>query len=113
MQLRLAGVFDKIKGLILGDFSHVGTPKEEKMLNDMIIIKGKVLNDYFKMLKQIKTVEFAENSKLKSIGKGAFQGCDALKEIIIPSSVEIIADYAFEGDYNEGSALEKVTIVHC
>ena len=36
MQLRLAGVFDKIKGLILGDFSRVGTPKDEKMLNDMI-----------------------------------------------------------------------------
>ena len=69
------------------------------------------LNFYggFSNCTKLKTVEFAENSKLKSIGKGAFQGCDALKEIIIPSSVEIIADYAFEGDYNEGSALEKVT----
>ena len=36
MQLRLAGVFNKIKGLILGDFSRVGTPKDEKILNDMI-----------------------------------------------------------------------------
>ena len=36
MQLRLAGVFDKIKGLILGDFSRVGTKKDEKVLKDMI-----------------------------------------------------------------------------
>lgn len=36
MQLKLAGVFDKIKGLVLGDFSHVGTRKEEKMLKEII-----------------------------------------------------------------------------
>ena len=52
---------------------------------------------------------FAENSKLKKIGKGAFSGSTALKEIAIPASVELIAENAFEGDYNKGSALEKVT----
>lgn len=36
MQLKLAGVFNKIKGLILGDFSRIGTAKDEKILNDMI-----------------------------------------------------------------------------
>lgn len=36
MQLRLAGVFDKIKGLILGDFSQVGTLKDENLLNEML-----------------------------------------------------------------------------
>ena len=36
MQLRLAGIFAKINGLILGDFSHVGTLRDKKMLNDMI-----------------------------------------------------------------------------
>ena len=36
MQLRLAGVFDKINGLILGDFSKVGNLKDEKMLESMI-----------------------------------------------------------------------------
>ena len=36
MQLKLAGVFHKINGLILGDFSQVGTLKDEKMLNNMI-----------------------------------------------------------------------------
>ena len=41
MQLKLAGVFDKIKGLILGDFSHVGNLKDEKILNDLI-------KEYFK-----------------------------------------------------------------
>ncbi len=36
MQLKLAGVFNQIKGLILGDFSHVGNEKDEKTLNHMI-----------------------------------------------------------------------------
>lgn len=36
MQLRLSGVFDKIKGLVLGDFSRVGNQKDEKMLQSMI-----------------------------------------------------------------------------
>ena len=36
MQLKLAGVFNKIKGLILGDFSQVGTLKDEKTLDKMI-----------------------------------------------------------------------------
>ena len=36
MQLRLAGVFDQIGGLILGDFSQVGNKKDEKMLESMI-----------------------------------------------------------------------------
>ena len=36
MQLKLAGVFNKIKGLILGDFSRIGTQKDEKMFNEML-----------------------------------------------------------------------------
>ena len=36
MQLRLAGVFNQIKGLILGDFSQVGNQKDKKMLESMI-----------------------------------------------------------------------------
>ena len=36
MQLKLAGIFDKINGLILGDFSRVGGLKDKKMLDSMI-----------------------------------------------------------------------------
>ncbi len=36
MHLRLAGVFGQIKGLILGDFSRVGTENEKRILDDMI-----------------------------------------------------------------------------
>ena len=36
MQLRLAGVFDKIKGLILGAFSRVGTKKDNNILEELI-----------------------------------------------------------------------------
>lgn len=40
MQLKLAGIFDKIKGLILGDFSKVGNSKDEKTLE-------KIIKEYF------------------------------------------------------------------
>ena len=36
MQLKLAGVLGKIKGLILGDFSRVGTKQDEKVLNALL-----------------------------------------------------------------------------
>ena len=36
MQLKLAGVLGKIRGLILGDFSRVGNLKDEKMLEEII-----------------------------------------------------------------------------
>lgn len=36
----------------------------------------------------LKSVEFEQPSNIRSIGKGAFQGCVALESIIIPNSVE-------------------------
>ncbi len=44
----------------------------------------------------IKTISFPEN--LKTIGSGAFSGCDELKTVIdIPESVETLGDSAFRG----------------
>ena len=56
----------------------------------------------------IETIEFAPNSKLKKIGKGAFSRHydeniipnKKLKKIVIPSSVEEIGDCAFDGFEN-------------
>jgi len=82
----------------------------EEIGDDTPYVSGAVnLTGGFSNCPKLKTVTFAENSKLKKIGKGAFSGSTALKEITIPASVELIAENAFEGDYNKGSALEKVT----
>ena len=43
----------------------------------------------------LESIEFAENSKLASIGSSAFYYCDSLTSIEIPDSVIIIGDYAF------------------
>lgn len=43
---------------------------------------------------------------MRIIGKGAFDKCGSLKEIIIPNGVEIIEDYAF----NECENLQLITI---
>ena len=42
-------------------------------------------------------IHFAENSKLTSIGNGAFSGATNLTAIAIPDSVTNIGDYAFSG----------------
>lgn len=47
--------------------------------------------------KNLTTVSFAENNKLKGIYEGAFFGCQNLKSITIPDSIVEISDYAFYG----------------
>lgn len=108
-----AGCFDNLKNLLKVTISstveEIGqTGKYYSPRYDMDF------NYYgaFASCPKLKTVTFAENSHLKIIGTGAFIYCTALKEIIIPASVELIANSAFKGDYNDGSALEKVTFAN-
>ncbi len=51
----------------------------------------------FAMCKNLKTVRFAEDNRLKGIYEGAFYGCLELEDIVIPESVVEISDYAFYG----------------
>lgn len=45
----------------------------------------------------LKSITFADNSRLTSIGEGAFSSCDDLKTITIPDSVISISRHAFYG----------------
>ena len=63
----------------------------------------------------INSVEFDEGSKLETIDKSAFKGCNNLKSIVIPASVTTIGAYAFSGctnltsvTFEEGSKLETL-----
>lgn len=63
----------------------------------------------------INSVEFEEGSKLETIDKSAFKGCNNLKSIVIPASVTTIGAYAFSGctnltsvTFEEGSKLETL-----
>ena len=53
-------------------------------------------NTFFRN-KNLQTVNFAEGSVLESIGRDAFEGCTALRNISIPSSVKSIDGDIFEG----------------
>ena len=55
-----------------------------------------VLGGGFYEFQEIKSITFAENSKLIGIGEKAFSGCHSLKSIEIPKSVTLISPYAFE-----------------
>ncbi len=52
-------------------------------------------NNTFSNCTLLKTVTFGENSKLISIGSGAFRYCNSLEAIEIPNSVTSIGDSAF------------------
>ena len=63
----------------------------------------------------INSVEFEEGTKLETIDKFAFKGCNNLKSIVIPASVTTIGAYAFSGctnltsvTFEEGSKLETL-----
>ena len=63
----------------------------------------------------INSVEFESGSKLETIDKSAFKGCNNLKSIVIPASVTTIGAYAFSGctnltsvTFEEGSKLETL-----
>ena len=108
-----AGCFDNLKNLLKVTISS--TVEEIGQTGTYYSPRSDMDFNYcgaFSSCPKLKTVTFAENSHLKLIGTGAFQYCTALKEIIIPASVELIAKSAFEGDYNDGSALEKVTFAN-
>jgi hypothetical protein len=44
---------------------------------------------------RLKTVEFAADSNLRSIGESAFASCKSLESICIPSAVEVVPDSCF------------------
>lgn len=50
-----------------------------------------------------KLVSFIYNDGIKSIGPNVFEGCTALKTIVVPKSVETIGDGAFSGCVNLAS----------
>lgn len=51
---------------------------------------------------QIKSVRFAENGNIRTIGNGAFANCISLSELYIPlySQVKVIGENAFYNDYS-------------
>ena len=59
----------------------------------------------FYLCKSLASIEFAKNSKLKTIGYNAFISCNSLESITIPASVESIGDSAF----SQCNALKNVT----
>ena len=71
----------------------------------------------------ITTVNFGENSQLTSIGDYAFESCNSLTSITIPSSVTSIGTYAFNScdnltsvDFGENSQLTSIgtyAFAHC
>lgn len=72
--------------------------------NDITVNVGakvtKIPDYLFYKVSKIKTVTFAQESALKSIGDRAFQGCESLCDITIPYGLTSIGAYAFDACRN-------------
>ena len=51
----------------------------------------------FDNCKKLTTFDFGNACKLKELGICLFRGCESLKQITIPESIEILGDWAFSG----------------
>jgi len=72
-------------------------------------------NSAFQDCSQLTRVSFAENGKLKSIGKQAFENCTALAAITLPDSVTELGLYVFRGcsgltDATMGSSIRRIPV---
>lgn len=58
----------------------------------------------FRDCKALERIIFLGN-KVKTIGKNAFAGCDAIKEFAMPTQVRTISSRAFDGAFNKNSQI--------
>lgn len=79
--------------------------KYRNKIREVVIEEGvtALTQELFKGMENLQTVDFG---KVTAIGTERFAGCNSLKEIILPDTVESIDENMFLGD----SQLEKVTI---
>ena len=57
-----------------------------------------IKDNSFALCRYLKEVKLPQN--LKSLGQGAFDGCEALNEITMPDTIKVIEDYTFLGCTN-------------
>ena len=89
--------------------TSIGEGAFENALITSVFIPASVKNIHnlaFKSCSQLQTVTFAEGSALASIGDNAFEGCQQLSGLQLPSGVTEIGQAAFNGC----RALKEITI---
>lgn len=93
---------DTVTGIGLAAFS--GNKKVTRIIipSSVTVIEAEA----FMYCSNLRSVSFANESKLNEIGSSAFQGCENLEDITIPEGVEIIGAEAFW----ECSNLESIVI---
>lgn len=80
-----------------GSFSGYGLLYGNQTLKEIIYPESctNIRENAFYGCTNLETVSFGQNSKLQTIGDGAFAGCTSLKEIEIPASITVLYLSAF------------------
>lgn len=95
----------------IGDYAFKGT----QILDIDIPSTVTSIGQYAFAGTSVRSVNFKEDSKLKYIGKAAFEGCTSLKQFIMPNTVTELGEYvAYREDYysytfNGCTNLEKLS----
>lgn len=87
----------------IGNYAFKGTDIRTITLGENVGVIGV---EAFGDCKALVEVNFAESSILHTISQAAFVGCESLKTVTMPDTVEVIEGYAFVGCY----ALESVYV---
>ncbi len=111
-------VYTSENGVLYSKDKTVLIQYPQKKVNTTFEIPASVttIGDYaFRYCNNLKTVTFAEDSQLQTIGSNTFCDCDALEEITIPEGVTTIGEEAFYSCNNlktvtfaEGSQLQTI-----
>ena len=74
----------------------------KKSINTIIIVEGVtgIGDDAFGRFEKLKRVIIEDGSKIQSMGKGAFNNCESLTDIEIPSGIKKISSSTFFGCIN-------------
>lgn len=83
----------------------LGNPEGYSHWNDWLDEKEHDTNKYAAYRREhanfmLKTITFEQPSNIKTIGKGAFQGCVNLSKIVVPNSVETLGTEVFTECYS-------------
>ena len=103
---KLSGI--TVHGLVssIGNYAFYGCSSVEYVTFDGVSVQGTSIGDYaFAKNTNLRTVTYADKSRVTVIGNGAFSDCTSLKEVVIPKDIVSIGNEVYANNANVGKVV--------